>query len=165
MEITRETVILEVPYFQQKTDDTCAPACLLMALAFRFSHKPVSEAKLAKRCGCLKGLGCLVGDVFRAARRYRLNAEWLSNVRIELEVEAALKAGCPVLANIQLRSLPYYLPGCPKGEWHSALIVGLNDQFVYLHDPDARRGGAHCKVPRADFFSGWATCPYSAYRL
>jgi uncharacterized protein YvpB len=135
-----------------------------MALAFRFPHKLVSEAELAKQCCCLKVLGSLASDVFRTARRYELAVEWLKNTNIEMEVEAALDAGCPVLANVQLRLLPYYLPAEPPQAWHSVLIVGLDERYVYLHDPDPQ-GGPRREVKRANFFAGWAIEPYSAYRL
>src|SRR5687768_12272218 len=102
--------ILSVPYFQQQTEDTCAPACLRMGLALRFPAQSLAEAEVAQRCGCLQGLGCLVDDVYHAAQHYGLAVEWLDNIRIEVEVEAALRADCLVLANVQLRVLPYYQP-------------------------------------------------------
>jgi len=157
--------ILGVRYFQQETDDTCAPACLRMALAFRFPGKLVTETDVAKRCRCLKGRGCRVDDVFRAARRYRLAAHWLDNSNIEADVKAALNAGCPAIANVQLRVLPYYLPAQPPRAWHSVLIVGMDDRYVYLHDPDPSLGGPQRAVERTIFFSGWMNHPYSAYRL
>jgi hypothetical protein len=156
---------LDVPYFPQETDDTCAPACLRMALAFRFSRRRVSEATLARRCRCLPGLGCLVDDVYRTARRAKLPVQWLDNARIETEVAAALAAGCPVLANVQLRLLPYYLLPQPPLAWHSVLIVGLQTLMVVLHDPDPYRGGPRRQVRASDFFVGWGIEPYSAYRV
>jgi uncharacterized protein YvpB len=135
-----------------------------MALAFRFPDKPVSEVELAKRCRCVKGLGSRVTDVYRAARRYKLKAEWLENTHIEMDVKAALDAGCPVMAAVQLRVLPYYLPAHPPQAWHAVLIVGLDDQSVCLHDP-IPYGGPRRKVERADFFSDWTSHYYSAYRL
>lgn len=160
--------ILAVPYFRQETDDTCAPACLRMALAFRFPNGQVMEAELARRCRCEKGEGCAADDVFRAARRYRLAAVWLENQRIEEEVDAALGAGCPVLANTELRGLPY-LPSLPDVDqdaefWHSVLIIGLDEQYVYLHDP-APQGGARRAIERESFFAGWEIHGDSAYRL
>ncbi len=159
---------LNVPYCPQETDDTCAPACLRMALGYRFPDKAVSEAEIAKRCRCVPGKGCWVRDVFRAARRCKLNPIWLQDADIETEVRAALDGGCPVVANVQLRVLPYYLP-YQRGEqplmWHSVLVIGMDDQHVYLHDPDPSRGGAHRSVRRADFFSGWTRYHYSAYRV
>lgn len=156
-------VMLKVPYFRQETDDTCAPACLRMALAFRFGNPPNPEAPLAKRCGCLPGLGSLVDDVFRTARRHKLPARWLDNAHIESEVEAALKGGYPVLANVQLRLLPYYLQPQPPRAWHSVLIVGMDGRAVFVHDPDPYRGGPHRQINRPDFFAGWDVEPYSAY--
>lgn len=158
--------ILDVRYFQQGTNDTCAPACLRMALAFRFPGKSVSETDVAKRCRYQKLLGCDVKDVFRAARHYRLPAHWLDNSRMEEEVEAALKVGCPVLANVELRALPY-MPPPPANEelWHTVLIVGMDDQYVYLHDPDQYHGGQRRAIERTPFFAGWGNHGHSAYRL
>lgn len=158
--------ILDVPYFQQETDDTCAPACLRMALAFRFPSKTVSETELANRCRCVKGLGCLVDDVYRTARRYKLTAKWLKNAHIEAEVKTALNAGCPVLANVELRVLPYMPPPPPDEDiWHTVLIVGMDDPYVYLHDPDRYHGGQHRAIERLPFFAGWGVHGHSACRL
>ena len=165
-EAQQRMVILNVPFCRQETWDTCAPACLRMALAFRFPHqrRPVREARLAKQCRCKPGLGVLVENAYRTACYYKLDAQWLDNTRIETDVAAALAAGCPVLANVQLRLLPYYLLAQPPKAWHSVLIVGLDHQDVYLHDPD-QWGGAYRQVRQADFFVGWAIEPYSAYRV
>jgi uncharacterized protein YvpB len=157
-------VLIDVPFFRQETCDTCAPACLRMALACRFPDRAVSEAELARRCRCVKGLGTLVNAVYRAARRYRLAATWLDNTHIEAEVEAALIAGCPVLANVQLRLLPYYPSSQPPQAWHSVLVVGLDARYVYLHDPDPW-GGPRRQVEQTAFFVGWTVHPYSAHRV
>jgi hypothetical protein len=154
---------LKVPYCSQETCDTCAATCLRMALALRFPDAPVSEATLARQCRCIKGLGCRVKDVYRAAHRYGLPAKWLRNTRIEVEVEAALQAGCPVLANVQLRLLPSYVPAQPPQMWHSVLIIGLDERYVYLHDPDPEMGGRNQRIERAKFFADWTHNPYSAY--
>lgn len=158
-------VILSVPYCQQETVDTCAPACLRMALKFRFPKDSISEAKLAKRCRCLKGLGSLVDDVYRAARRFKLTGNWLNSSSIEAEVESALKGGCPVLANVQPRVLPYIPSSKPPRAWHSVLIFGIDDRYVYVHDPDPTWGGSEKTIERGIFFSGWGNHPYSAYSL
>jgi len=163
-EAQQSMIILSVPYFRQETCDTCAPACLRMALAFRFPPPPVPEARLARRCRCIPGDGALVEAVYHTACYYKLDAQWLDNTHIETDVAAALAAGCPVLANVQLRLLPYYLLAQPPQAWHSVLIIGLDAQDVSLHDPD-QWGGARRQVRRANFFVGWTLEPYSAYRL
>jgi hypothetical protein len=137
-----------------------------MALAFRFPDRAVSEAELAQQCGCLEEAGTAANDAFNAACHYALPAVWLDNSRIEAEVEAALNAGCPVVANVQLRVLPYYSSGAYSPTmWHSVLIVGMDAQDVILHDPDSQQSGAQKRVQRTTFFSDWARRPYSAYRL
>jgi len=137
-----------------------------MALTIRFSNQPVSEAALAKRCGCLAGEGTRPRDVFRAARRCWLPAKWLDNSNIEAEVETALRAGCPVLANVELRALPYMPPPPPNRElWHSVLIVGMDDRYVYLHDPDPDHGGPQRAIERTPFFAGWSQHGHSAHRV
>ncbi len=157
--------ILDVPYFSQETEDTCAPARLRMALAFRFPGTAVSEATLARQCGCVQGLGSLVDKVYRTAHRNRLAMHWLAHAHIAEEVEAALQAGCPVLANVQLRLLPYYLPSQPPQAWHLVLIVGMDNRYDYLHDPDPYWGGPRRTVERSVFFASWTNHPYSAYRV
>ena len=134
-------MMLAVPFFHQQTPDTCAAACLRMALAFRFPHNPVAESALARSCDCIPTLGCLAGDVFRTAQQYTLPAHWLNDASIEQDIEGALRAGNPVLANVQLRALSYYRTGTfvPAAR-HSVLIVGLDSSAVYIHDPDTHGG-------------------------
>ncbi len=155
---------LDVPYFAQETEDTCAPACLRMALAFRFPKKRSSEASLARECKCLPGVGSRIEDVFRAARRYKLKAHRLDSICIAEEVEKALNEGCPVVANVQLRALPY-TKLFPQQAWHSVLIIGIDAEYVYLHDPDPIIGGANLAVRQAAFFADWTIHPYIAYRV
>jgi hypothetical protein len=136
-----------------------------MALAFRVPDQPIAESSLARRCRCRQGLGSRVKDVHDAARHYGLAAQWLANTGIEAETATALRADAPVLANVQLRVLPYHLLAQPPQVWHTVLLVGLDDRHVYLHDPDPRGGGPWLQVARAVFFACWTRYPYSAYRV
>ena len=164
-EVEGAWTVLTVPFFHQQTPDTCAAACLRMAVAFRFPRNPVAESALAKRCGCIPTLGCLSGDVFLTAQRYTLPAAWLNDASIEQDIEDALGAGNPVLANVQLRALSYYLTGTfVPAAWHSILIVGLDSSAVYVHDPDTH-GGPNRVADRAAFFLNWVQREYSAYRV
>ena len=107
-------------------------------------------------------------DAYRTARDYNLDAQWLEDARIETEVEAALQAGCPVIANVQPRVLPYYPLDDDNYQppfWHSVVLVGIDDQYVYMHDPDPPWGRPCREIKRTDFFSGWDLHRYSAYRL
>jgi hypothetical protein len=173
-------IVLDVPYYQQETEDTCAPACLRMALAFRFpeprflwsvlawqfSRKPSTEVELAKQCACLVGQGTRPEDVFHAARRYRLAASWLDNSNLAAEVEGALQAGCPVLANVELRALPYVVSPPPgRVFWHTVLIVGMDDRYIYVHDPDPAHGGPRRAIERSHFLAGWDRHGHSAHRV
>jgi ABC-type bacteriocin/lantibiotic exporter with double-glycine peptidase domain len=157
---------LDVPYFDQQTDDTCAPACLRMALAYRFPERDVSESELGTQCHCLADAGCTPNDAFAAAQHYGLPALWLEATRLEAEVETAINEGSPVVAHVELRGLPY-TPQPPNGReyWHTVLIVGLDDTRIYLHDPDRIHGGARRTVDRTVFFAGWANHGHSAYRV
>jgi len=134
-----------------------------MALSFRFPGHPASEAELAVSCRCLDALGTQVHDAYHTARRYGLAVAWLEGSRIEAEVEGAINAGCPVLANIHTRTLPYYQ--LSQEAMTSVLIVGIDNQYVFLHDPEPLLGGPYRKVKRVCFFSGWANSLCSAYRV
>ena len=136
-----------------------------MALAFRFPRKSFLEARLARECRCLKNLGCVDRDVYQVARRHKLDAAWLDAATIQTAVGEALRAGAPVLANVQLRALDYYfLTRDLERVFHSVLIVGMDDDNVVVHDPDPR-GGPGRSATRAKFFTAWNPTSYSAYRV
>jgi hypothetical protein len=158
-------VLLSVPYYPQETDDTCAPACLRMALAFRSPRRRVSEGWLARRCRVVKGLGPADLDVFDLAARLRLPARWLDDSRIEAEVEEAIRDGCPVMANVELAALPYYRHTPPPPLPHSVLVIGIDDEHVYVSDPDPALGGRDLRVTRRAFFATWQPGRQSAFRL
>jgi hypothetical protein len=157
---------LDVPYSEQETEDSCAAACLLSAVRYRFPELDISETDLRQKCHCLPGEGTIPRDGLAAARHYEPRARWLEETKIEAEVETALLERAPVLANVELRGLPY-APKPPAGReyWHSVLIVGLDAEHVYLHDPDPAHGGPRRTVDRKAFFSGWPQHGHSAYRV
>jgi hypothetical protein len=157
--------LLAVPYLPQETESTCAPACLRMALAFRFPERAFAEADLASRARCRPGLGTRPVDLYRSARQCGLYPAWLPNARMETELATSIEAGAPVLAIVQLGLLPYCLPGTPFQAWHAVLVVGLTEQFVYLHDPYPPWGGEARTIDRSDFFGRWATYGGAACRL
>jgi predicted double-glycine peptidase len=159
--------VLDVPYFHQETDDSCASACLLMALAFRFRGRPIRESEVSERCRCHKGLGTTPADAFAAALSFELDTRLLDTTSLEAEVWQALSAGCPVVANVELRALPYVQPpDDPEEEnWHSVLIIGMDADYVYLHDPHLRTEKGPRAIQRMPFFAGWVHHGHSAYQL
>lgn len=152
---------MDVPYHPQETDDTCAPACLRMALTFCPPHRSFPEARLSRLCGCNR-LGSAADDVFCAARRCGLDARWLDDRSIETEVEDTLRTGWPLLAFVELSALSYWNLSDLAG-WHAVLIIGLDDEYVYVHDPDSNHGGRRQPAARRAFFASWWWGGYTAF--
>ena len=159
--------ILAIPYFQQETLDTCAAACLRMAIAFRFPDESVWEAEWALKCRCLDGQGIAPDDAFVAAQSFGLPVRWLDNSNIGQDIETALESGSPVVANVELQALRYLLQDVDSNEefWHSVLIIGMDDQFLYLHDPDQAGGGPRLEIERHPFIAEWHRHGHSAFRV
>lgn len=127
----------------QTTDFTCGPAALATLLTHYYGT-PMSEAAFTERAiadmasrgrGVTEGLtllslkNALIPEGIASAG-YKLNIEQLREV---------MKAGLPVVANVQY----------PRGHYY--LVLGLDDQNVLLADPS---WGVRSQ-PIANFLNAW----------
>jgi len=69
---------------------------------------------------------------------------------------AYIQRGIPCIAFIQAAELPY----CEHQSFHAVVIVGMDAQQVYVHDPALETGPQ--AVPLDDFSLAWSEFDYKA---
>lgn len=138
-------ILLTVPYFPQQADGYCLPACAQMA----FAHLDVSrsQAVLGRQLGIIKDSGVPYSHVVRLASP-EFNIIFATGVL--KDIEQWLVQGLPVIVFVQASELPYH-----RGKWfqHAVLIIGLDEQNIYILDPDTEI--VPVKVPVLDFLLAW----------
>lgn len=135
---------LSVPFYRQEHSNTCVPACLRMVLEFFGTVQ--TEDELAKRCGTtLLGTGRV--ELAEAATGLGLAAQ-LADYLAHDDVEEHLSQGRPVIAWIDPSLLYPGVFGCT----HAVVIVGLENDTVRFHDPDA---GADVALAWPQFHAAW----------
>ncbi|MFN8493460.1 MAG: C39 family peptidase [Caldilineaceae bacterium] len=119
---------MTVPYFPQQADGYCLPACAQMTLA----HLGISRSQtvLGRQLGLIKDGGVPYSNVTRLASS-ELTVVFTTGA-LE-DIEQWLVQGLPVIVFVQAGELPYH-----RGKWfqHAVLITGLDEQDVYILDPD-----------------------------
>ena len=131
---------LTVPFFRQKTDYTCGPACLRMLFAFH--KRRLSEGEIAREAGSRERTGTARKAMLKVARMQGFTCRMTSNAAWK-DVMENLKHGMPVLIN-------YREPSCEEG--HYALVIGIRGKDALLHDP---WNGMQFKLPVTDLKRRW----------
>lgn len=114
---------ISVPFFRQKTEYSCGPACLRMMFAYH--HTRVGEEVISESAGTNPRTGTARAAMLRAARMHGFVCRMSSNGTWS-DVLQSLKEGMPVLINYREPS---------KEEGHYALVTGIRGDRVLLNDP------------------------------
>ena len=120
MKTTRSTL---VPFFRQKTDYTCGPACIRMVLAA--SGKHISEQPLAKLAHADKVKGTETRDLRRVLQG--------QNMQVRLTRKLMRDELVKLLNDHRLVIINYRMPVEEVG--HYALAIGVTKEGIILHDP------------------------------
>ncbi|MEO8637810.1 MAG: C39 family peptidase [Candidatus Taylorbacteria bacterium] len=142
-------ILLDVKPFQETLHaDMCGPATLKIL----FSHYGInkSEQELAKLCGLKPGLGIDDSAIVKVAQSLGLKSE-IKNESTFQDVEAWLKKGVPLIVDWFTKGRREY-PDSQVSDGHYSLLIGLDDELVYLQDPEI--GGIR-KIAREDFLKVW----------
>ncbi len=137
--------ILPLPYRPQQVDRYCLPACLQMVLAGLGISR--TQDDLAAVLLARPNIGGASSNVLR------LNMPGL-NVAYRAgdlgDLAHWIDQGDPVIAFVEAGELPVW-----RGEdfRHAVVVVGLDEQAVYLLDPAA--GNRVLAVPHGDFSLAW----------
>lgn len=141
--------LLPVPHRQQTEEADCLPICVAMVLEY-FGHSP-NYAKLYKLLNAtpygtparnvqrLTALGC---DVVYSSSTLEGIAEYLT-------------AGIPIIIFLRTSELPYWKIATN----HAVVVVGLDEEFIYLNDPAFPTAPQH--VSHLEFLLSWLEFDYT----
>ncbi|MEW6374741.1 MAG: C39 family peptidase [Thermodesulfobacteriota bacterium] len=119
---------LEVPYFKQEKSTTCGPACIRMVLEYngiRLSEKELEDIFETS------WLGNTCEELASEVEKLGLLSEVVENFTMET-LKETLNRGIPVIALLD----PAVLYGGLQGFGHFVIIIGLEQNVIYYHDPD-----------------------------
>jgi ABC-type bacteriocin/lantibiotic exporter with double-glycine peptidase domain len=119
-------VILTVPFVPQRNHGECLVACAAMALAHL--GRQVDYQRLARVIDLTP-----IGTPFPNIRRLASSSLHVHVRHGDLQVlYDHLQRGQPCVASVQADHLPHW-----RGEdfAHAVVVVGMDEDFVYLHDP------------------------------
>ncbi len=139
------SIILPVPHLQQRAPGECLAACASMALAYL--NFPTDYNRLLKLLQIKRDIGTPASNIRNLTQ---LGVQVIYKPGTFAELFGHLKQGHPCIASVRTGELPYW-----RGEnlLHAVLVVGLDDQDVYLNDPAFPN--APTQVARGDFDLAW----------
>ncbi len=116
------SVLLSAPHFEQSRDGMCLPACVRMVLAYW--GRWMTEAEIASLLGT-KVFGTAISNVMRLTRLgYGVQYGHLDPAQLRQEPG-------PVIVRLWTGFLDYWTVETS----HVAVVVGMDDRYVYLNDP------------------------------
>ncbi|MEK7442691.1 MAG: C39 family peptidase [Chloroflexota bacterium] len=135
--------LLSVPHLQQNKNGECVAACSAMALAH------IGKIVAYKRLVALLE----ITEAGTASSKIK-NLEQLDVVVVYKqgtfsEIQSRLDSNHPCIVFVQTRELPYW----SEDTGHALLVVGLDDDSVYVNDPAFP--DAPIQISRGDFDLAW----------
>jgi ABC-type bacteriocin/lantibiotic exporter with double-glycine peptidase domain len=121
---------LPVSHFQQSADGYCLPVCVRMVLAYLGINR--SESEISYILGT-KSWGT---PSFAIERLTSLKIKVIYQEWSTAELVATLEIGRPVIAFIRTGFLDHY----EEDFAHAIVIIGGQDQQVWIHDPAKSKG-------------------------
>ena len=135
---------LEVPYFKQEKSTTCGPACIRMILEYngiRLSEKGLEDIFETS------WLGNTCEELASGVEKLGFLSEVVENFTMET-LKETLNRGIPIIALLD----PAVLYGGLQGFGHFVIIIGLEQNVIYYHDPDM---GIELVKDVQLFFTAW----------
>jgi len=118
-------VLLPAPHFEQSRDGTCLPACARMVLAYW--GRQATEVEIADLLGA-QVFGTAISNVARLTRLgYAIQHSHFDLDRLHRELDDRI----PVIVRLWTGFLDYWAVETS----HVAVVVGIDDDCVYLNDP------------------------------
>lgn len=141
--------LLPVKSFQETLNQSmCGPASLKMVFDYYGYEK--SEKDIAEMCGTTNELGTSAEGIQKAVEEMGLRSEIKDNSSFE-DIQKWLDKKVPVIVNWFTRGrIDYPEENVPDG--HYSVVVGLDEKFIYLQDPEI---GKLRKIEKDDFMKVW----------
>jgi ABC-type bacteriocin/lantibiotic exporter with double-glycine peptidase domain len=131
--------LLAVSHLRQQAESDCLPVCAQMVLSYL--GRSESYEHLARLLGT-RWFGTPSENILRLEQ---LDVQVTLRELSLAEIEAALIFQQPVIAFVSTADLPYWSTASD----HVVVIVGIDEQFVYVNDPFFAE--APQRVPRPSF--------------
>ncbi|MEK7574900.1 MAG: C39 family peptidase [Patescibacteria group bacterium] len=142
-------IILDVKPFQETLHaGMCGPASLKIVLDYYGLIK--AEQELAELTGVTADMGTDDKNIIRVAESFGFKTV-VKNESDFSDIESWLAKGVPVIVNWFTKGRSDY-PDSVVAEGHYSVAVGLDDENVYLQDPEI---GALRVFTRRDFMRVW----------
>lgn len=136
------------PFQETLFKSMCGPASLKMV--FDYYEVEKSEEEIAKLAGTTEGLGTDDEGIKKVAEALGFKVE-IKNKSSLKDIQDYLRKKIPVIVNWFTRGrIDYDDSQVPDG--HYSVVVGLDDEFIYLQDPEI---GKLRKIERNDFMKVW----------
>jgi ABC-type bacteriocin/lantibiotic exporter with double-glycine peptidase domain len=137
-------ILLPVPHIQQHNSGECLVACAAMLL--NYLGISVSYDRLFRLLKVRPLIGTPSSNI-REVRKLRVNVIYQQGTLAELYTHLAHNQPC--IAFVRSGELPYWTMDTD----HAVVVVGIDDQSVYLNDPEFPH--SPIQVSQGDFDLAW----------
>ena len=137
-------IVLPVQHVPQRRIGECLAACSAMVL--NFLGMPIAYDRLLRVLGIQPGVG-VASSKIRNLERVGVRVIYEQGT-IE-ELCSYLSGGVPCIAFVQTRELPYRNDDAS----HAVVLVGFDDQYIYVDDPEY--DNSPLRVLMGDFDLAW----------
>ncbi|MBI3922865.1 MAG: C39 family peptidase [Armatimonadetes bacterium] len=138
-------LFLKLPHLRQATEYTCLPACVRMVLAYHAVE--MTEEEVVELLDT-DFTGTVAKNVHRVSRFGFVTAIYRATCD---DLYRHLGSGLPCIVLVHTIHFPQQAPD--RSGRHAVVIVGLDDESVYLHDPLAESGPT--RMPLPSFHAAW----------
>lgn len=145
---TQTKLLNVVPFQETLGGGYCGPASLKLVLDYHGINK--TEEELSQMCNRDPDLGVNDQAIKNVAQKLGLNVEIENNASFE-DIKIWLEKGVPVIVNWFTRGR-YDYPEDDVADGHYSVVVGLDEEYIYLQDPEI---GRVRKIEREDFLRVW----------
>lgn len=139
---------LQILHCRQSNPGACLPACVRMVLTY-WGHE-TSEAKLAR----LMGAYWYGTPLSRVSRLSSLGFQVVYEQASLEQLRAYLAQRLPIIVFVRTGSLAYW----NENVAHAVVVVGLDNEQIYLHDPSLDSGPNTVDIP--SFMLAWSDLDY-----
>ena len=136
------------PFRETPNKSRCGPASLKMVFDYYGIKK--TEKEIAEMCRTTKELGTSTESIKRVSESLGFKTEIKNNCTFE-DIKYWLNKKVPVIVDWFTRGTSDYTDS-DIADGHYSIVVGLNDKFIYLQDPEL---GKIRKLKRGDFMIVW----------